>query len=252
MSWSQRADRAEEYFRDEIQCTISVTETLRSAGSTPIRPGCPVHQPRYTGALFPTLDNVYDGFYVQLEPVRRFGCAAGRRRRGSGRSSSTTVGSTPRTSRTPLLSDRCRHRPRRRRRLRGDPRSRRSGTPELDRHRRAPGRDLRDPLPTARATRTADGRGHHRRPLIVGSEVVAVVDGPADRTSGRIHDVIADTQPLFVAERLLQRVDQRLALTRRGGEDDGQPSRNSCSSFGSRLIRHQMMGSFCWIEDMIC
>ena len=69
MSWSQRADRAEEYFRDEIQCTISVTETLRSAGVNAYPPpDAPVHQPRYTGALFPTLDNVYDGFYVQLEP----------------------------------------------------------------------------------------------------------------------------------------------------------------------------------------
>ena len=59
VSWSQRADRAERYFRDEIQAA--------GVNAYP-PPDAPVHQPRYTGALFPTLDNVYDGFYVQLEP----------------------------------------------------------------------------------------------------------------------------------------------------------------------------------------
>lgn len=69
LTWAQRADRAEEFFREEIASTLAVTETLRAAGVNAYPPpDAPVHQPRYTGALFPTLDNVYDGFYVQLQP----------------------------------------------------------------------------------------------------------------------------------------------------------------------------------------
>lgn len=48
---------------------MAVTEVLRAAGINSYPPpDAPVHQPRYTGALFPTLDNVYDGFYVSLGP----------------------------------------------------------------------------------------------------------------------------------------------------------------------------------------
>lgn len=65
----QRAAEAEAFFRDEIQSTMAVTEVLRAAGANRYPPAdAPVHQPRYTGALFPTLDNVYDGFYVSLAP----------------------------------------------------------------------------------------------------------------------------------------------------------------------------------------
>jgi hypothetical protein len=68
-SMAQRADSAEAFFRDEIQSTMAVTEVLRAAGVNGYPPpDAPVHQPRYTGALFPTLDNVYDGFYVSLGP----------------------------------------------------------------------------------------------------------------------------------------------------------------------------------------
>jgi hypothetical protein len=66
---AERAAAAEAYFREEILSTISVTETLRAAGANAYpAPDAPVHRPRYTGALFPTLDNVYDGFYVDLHP----------------------------------------------------------------------------------------------------------------------------------------------------------------------------------------
>ena len=69
MTLAQRADNAEAFFRDEIDSTIAVTETLRNAGVNAYPPpDAPVHQPRYTGALFPTLDNVYDGFYLSLQP----------------------------------------------------------------------------------------------------------------------------------------------------------------------------------------
>ena len=66
-SGPQRAEAAEEFFRDAVLSTISVTEVLRDAGVNGYPPPeAPVHQPRYTGALFPTLDNVYDGFYLRL------------------------------------------------------------------------------------------------------------------------------------------------------------------------------------------
>ena len=68
-SMAQRADNAEAFFRDEIESTLAVTEALRAAGVNGYPPpDAPIHQPRYTGALFPTLDNAYDGFFVRLEP----------------------------------------------------------------------------------------------------------------------------------------------------------------------------------------
>lgn len=69
LSVTERAERAEAFFRDEIASTVSVTEVLRASGVNAYpAPDAEVHQPRYTGALFPTLDNVYDGFYVDLQP----------------------------------------------------------------------------------------------------------------------------------------------------------------------------------------
>lgn len=68
-SMTQRAVEAEAFFRECVLSTMSVTEVLRQAGVNGYpAPDAPVHQPRYTGALFPTLDNVYDGFYVSLQP----------------------------------------------------------------------------------------------------------------------------------------------------------------------------------------
>lgn len=65
----ERIATTEAYFRDEILSTMAVTDTLRSAGVNAYpSPDAPVHRPRYTGALFPTLDNVYDGFFVELRP----------------------------------------------------------------------------------------------------------------------------------------------------------------------------------------
>ena len=55
--------------RGPAEDELAVTETLRNAGVNAYPPpDAPVHQPRYTGALFPTLDNVYDGFYLSLQP----------------------------------------------------------------------------------------------------------------------------------------------------------------------------------------
>jgi len=69
LSVTERADRAEAFFRDEIASAVSVTEVLRESGVNAYPPAdAEVHKPRYTGALFPTLDNVYDGFFVDLEP----------------------------------------------------------------------------------------------------------------------------------------------------------------------------------------
>ena len=69
LSGADRARAATAFFRDEILSTMAVTDTLRAAGINAYPPpDAPVHQPRYTGALFPTLDNVYDGFFVDLAP----------------------------------------------------------------------------------------------------------------------------------------------------------------------------------------
>jgi hypothetical protein len=69
LSAAQRTTAATEFFRDEILSTTAVTDTLRDAGVNAYPPAdAPVHRPRYTGALFPTLDNVYDGFFVDLAP----------------------------------------------------------------------------------------------------------------------------------------------------------------------------------------
>jgi len=65
----ERAHTAAAFFRDEVLSTMAVTDTLRAAGVNAYPPpDAPVHRPRYTGALFPTLDNVYEGFYVDLAP----------------------------------------------------------------------------------------------------------------------------------------------------------------------------------------
>ena len=69
LPWSARADKAKEFFDECVLSTISVTEALRSAGVNSYPPpGATVKAPRYTGALFPTRDNVYDGFYLSLGP----------------------------------------------------------------------------------------------------------------------------------------------------------------------------------------
>jgi hypothetical protein len=69
LPWSARADAAATFFDEAVLSTISVTEALRSAGVNSYPPpGATVKAPRYTGALFPTLDNVYDGFYLRLDP----------------------------------------------------------------------------------------------------------------------------------------------------------------------------------------
>jgi hypothetical protein len=69
LSTADRATATVAYFREEILSTIAVTQTLRTAGVNAYpAPDAPVMRPQYTGALFPTLDNVYDGFYVDLQP----------------------------------------------------------------------------------------------------------------------------------------------------------------------------------------
>ena len=65
----ERARTAADYFREEVLSTTSVTNTLRDAGVNRYTdPNAPVHQPKYTGALFPTRDNAYDGFFLDLAP----------------------------------------------------------------------------------------------------------------------------------------------------------------------------------------
>lgn len=71
LSIAERADRAAAYLRDEIASTVSVIEMLRESAVNAYPPAyAEVHQPRYTGALFPTLDNGYHGFFVDLDAVQ--------------------------------------------------------------------------------------------------------------------------------------------------------------------------------------
>ena len=68
-SLTERARTAHAFFVDEVRSTMSVTDVLRQAGVNAYPPpDAPVHMPRYTGALFPTIDNAYDGFFVDLAP----------------------------------------------------------------------------------------------------------------------------------------------------------------------------------------
>lgn len=69
LSTAERMEAAVAFFREEVLSSMAVTEALRAAGVNGYPPpDAPVHRPKYTGALFPTLDNAYDGFYVDLAP----------------------------------------------------------------------------------------------------------------------------------------------------------------------------------------
>jgi hypothetical protein len=63
----QRFEAAVDFFEEAVRSTLAVTDTLRGAGANAYPAAdAEVKRPRYTGALFPTLDNVYDGFWVDL------------------------------------------------------------------------------------------------------------------------------------------------------------------------------------------
>lgn len=62
------ARAAAAFFNEAVRSTMSVTEVLRSAGANRYpAPDATVRAPKYTGALFPTLDNVYDGCWMELD-----------------------------------------------------------------------------------------------------------------------------------------------------------------------------------------
>jgi len=68
-STAERLETTSAYFVEEVLSSMAVAEALRGAGVNGYPPpDAPVHRPTYTGALFPTLDNVYDGFFVELAP----------------------------------------------------------------------------------------------------------------------------------------------------------------------------------------
>jgi hypothetical protein len=65
----QRWEAAVGFLREAVLSTVSVTDVLRAAGANAYPgPDAEVHQPRHTGALFPTRDNAYDGCWVHLAP----------------------------------------------------------------------------------------------------------------------------------------------------------------------------------------
>ena len=115
-----------------------------------------------TGALFPTLDNVYDGFFVDLEP--------GQAIRLHGQAPSARFWSlvfydrwfnTPDFSVHRWLPHRERRRDGTRRHLPGDPRAGSFRPPQLDRHRRSSAGHPRAALPFARGP-PASGRDRRR------------------------------------------------------------------------------------------
>lgn len=67
LSTGDRLESMVDFFEEAVRSTLSVTATLRAAGANGFPPpDAPVHRPEYTGALFPTLDNVYDGFWLDV------------------------------------------------------------------------------------------------------------------------------------------------------------------------------------------
>jgi hypothetical protein len=57
------------YFKAEVLSTIQLTELMRAGGVNAFAPpDAPVRRPEYGDSLFPTLDNAYEGFFVDLQP----------------------------------------------------------------------------------------------------------------------------------------------------------------------------------------
>jgi hypothetical protein len=66
---AERLRKAASYFEAEVLSSIELTELIK-AGSTNAYgpPDAAYRQPKYGDALFPTLDNTYEGFFVDLGP----------------------------------------------------------------------------------------------------------------------------------------------------------------------------------------
>jgi hypothetical protein len=65
----ERLGKAARYFEAEVRSSIELTGLIRAGGTNTYGPpDARYRQPKYGDALFPTLDNAYEGFFVDLQP----------------------------------------------------------------------------------------------------------------------------------------------------------------------------------------
>jgi hypothetical protein len=65
----ERLAKATSYFEAEVLSSIELTELIQAGGTNAYGPpDATYRQPKYGDALFPTLDNTYEGFFVDLRP----------------------------------------------------------------------------------------------------------------------------------------------------------------------------------------
>jgi hypothetical protein len=65
----ERLDKAASYFEAEVLSSMELTELIQAGGTNTYGPpDATYRQPKYGDALFPTLDNTYEGFFVDLQP----------------------------------------------------------------------------------------------------------------------------------------------------------------------------------------
>ena len=65
----ERLAKAASYFEAEVLSSIELTELIRAGGTNTYGPpDATYRQPKYGDALFTTLDNTYEGFFVDLKP----------------------------------------------------------------------------------------------------------------------------------------------------------------------------------------
>jgi hypothetical protein len=65
----ERLAKAASYFEAEVLSSMELTELIRAGGTNAYGPpDATYRQPKYGDALFPTLDNTYEGFFIDLAP----------------------------------------------------------------------------------------------------------------------------------------------------------------------------------------
>jgi hypothetical protein len=68
ITYEERLKKAEQMITEYIKGTLEVCDLLKSnAFNNYAKPGAEVRMPKYGGALYPTKDNTYDGFWVSLK-----------------------------------------------------------------------------------------------------------------------------------------------------------------------------------------
>jgi hypothetical protein len=66
---AERLRKAASYFEAEVLSSVELTGLIKAGGTNAYGPpDAAYRQPKYGDALFPTLDNTYEGFFVDLQP----------------------------------------------------------------------------------------------------------------------------------------------------------------------------------------